>query len=50
MFISEFFGDANFWLGVVFSGHLLDSYYNVRTDHFTNTDRDWSNWSETIIG
>ena len=31
MFISEFFGDAIFWLGVAYS--LLDTYYSIRIDH-----------------
>ena len=27
MFISEFFDDTNFWLGIVYSEHLLESYF-----------------------
>ena len=48
MFISEFFGEANFWLGIVYSAHLFDSYFSIRIHHFTNTDGDRSNWFETI--
>ena len=49
MFISEFFGNANFWQGIVYSARLLDSYYSIRIDRFTNTDGDRSNWFETIL-
>ena len=50
MSISEFFGDANFWLGIIYSARLLNSYYCIRIeDHFTNTDVDRSNWFETIL-
>ena len=40
MFISELFGDANLWNGVVYSAGLLDSYFSIRIDRFTNTDGD----------
>ena len=49
MFISEIFGDANFWLGIIYSARLLDSYYSIRIDRFTNTDRGRLNWFETIL-
>ena len=49
MLISEFFGDANHWLGVIYSARLLDSYFSIRIDHFTNTDGDRLNWSESIL-
>ena len=48
MFISEFFDDTNFWLGIVYSAHLLGSYFFIiRIDHFKN-DGDRSNWFETF--
>ena len=49
MSISELFGDANLWLGVVYSVHLLNSYYSIRIDCFTNTEGDSLNWFETTL-
>ena len=47
---SEFFGDATFWLGIIYSASLLYCYYGIRIDRFTYTDGDRLNWFETDTG
>ena len=49
MFTYELFGDANFWLDIVYSSHLLDSYYSIRIDRFTKIDGDRLNWFDTTV-
>ena len=42
MFISEFFGDTNLWLDVIYSGCLLDGYFSIRiTILQILTERGW---------